>query len=112
MRKTILEIDLPGEIAGGDSLRLIDLAKRFNVSISTCFRWVVKGLPTGNGSRVRLGAIKRGKCWLSSEASVRRFFAALPQSEQAPAAPPLRTPHKRERDCDRAKQALQDKYGI
>lgn len=112
MRNTILEADLPGEIAGGDTLRLIDLARRFNVCISTCFRWVIKGLPTGDGSRVRLAAIKRGKCWHTSEAAVKRFFAALPQSEQAPAAPPLRTPRKRERDSARAKQALSDKYGM
>jgi hypothetical protein len=112
MHTTILEIDLPGEIAGGDSLRLIDLARRFNVCISTCFRWVAKGLPTGNGSRVRLEAIKRGKCWLTSEAAVKRFFAALPQSEQTPAAPPIRTPSKRERDSALAEKVLQEKYGI
>ena|ERR1700722_1050628 len=112
MRSTILEIDLPAEIASGDSLRLIDLARRFNVCISTCFRWVVKGLPTGNSSRIKLEALKRGKCWLTSEAAVKRFFTALPQSGPTPPAPPIRTPAKRERDCERAKKALQDDFGI
>jgi hypothetical protein len=112
MHRTIREIDLPGEIAGGDSLRLIDLARRFKVCISTCFRWIVKGLPTGNGSRVKLEALKRGKCWFTSEAAVKRFFAALPKSEPTPAAAPMRTPCKFKRDNARAEQALEDRHGF
>jgi hypothetical protein len=101
---TVLEFDLPGEIAGGDSIRLVVLAKRFNVCVSTCFRWVVKGLPTVNGSRVKLEALKRGKTWLTSEAAAERFFAALPTSAPAPTAPSIRTPSRRERNCARAKK--------
>lgn len=112
MRRTILDIDLAAEIAAGDSLRLIDLARRFDVCMSTCFRWVVKGLPTGDGTRAKLAALKRGKSWITSEAAVARFFASLPQSESAPTTALLRTPSARERDSARAEAALKDRYGI
>jgi hypothetical protein len=113
MRGITDEIDLlPTEIAGGDSLRLIDLARRFDVSASTCFRWVVKGLPIGNGERVRLPAIKRGKSWITSEAAVARFFGALPHSTTLPTSTPIRTPSKRQRDSARAAETLRAEYGI
>ena len=112
MRETVPDIDLPAEIAGGDALRLIDLARRFQVCISTCFRWVVKGLPTGNGDRVCLEAIKRGKSWITSEAAVKRFFGALPISSSPPCAAPIRTPSKRERDNAAAAKMLHEKFGI
>jgi hypothetical protein len=112
MRHTNLEIDLAAEIAAGDSLRLIDLARRFNVCVSTCFRWVCKGLPTSDGSRVKLEALKRGKSWISSEAAVARFFGALPQSKATQTTPSIRTPSQRERDSARARQTLNEKYGI
>jgi hypothetical protein len=103
-------ISLADEIAHGDSLKLIDLARRFNVAVSTCFRWVTKGLPNGDGARVKLEALKRGKCWLTSECAVRRFFTALPQA--VPAVASIRTPSKRARDASRAQQTLKTKYGI
>ena len=112
MRHTTLEIDLPGEIAGGEMLRLIELARRFDVCVSTCFRRVVKGLPTGNGDRVRLEAIKRGKSWITSEAAVKRFFSALPISSSPPSAAPIRTPIRHERESARAEATLKDQYGI
>jgi hypothetical protein len=106
------EIDLAADIAAGKGITLVELARQHRTNPSTTFRWVLRGLPRGDGTRVRLAAIKRGRKWLTTAAAVSRFFAALPQSEQAPAAPPIRTPRKRERDCDRAKQALNKKYGF
>jgi hypothetical protein len=112
MRQKTLEIDLPSEIAEGDSLRLIDLARRFDVCISTCFRWVVKGLPNGNGGRVRIEAVKRGRSWITSEAALARFFASLPRSESTPTIATIRTPSRRERDSARAEASLKNNYGI
>lgn len=101
---------LAAEIASGDSVRLMDLARRFGVNTSTVFRWIMKGLPSGNGTRIQLEALRRGKSLITSEKAVERFFGALPQS--APTAPATRTPSQRERDSARAKQQLHDTYGI
>lgn len=80
---TKVKNDLPGEVGGGDVLGLGDLAERFGVRIGTCFRWVVEGLPAADGGRAYLGAIKRGKTWITSGAAVTRFFAELPRSGPA-----------------------------
>ena len=111
MSTVIAENDIISDIAAGNSITLIELARQQKTNPSTVFRWVQKGLPSGYGVRVRLEAIKRGKKWLTTAAAVARFFAALPASAPSPAMP-IRTPSKRERDSARAKQALNDKYGI
>jgi hypothetical protein len=108
---SIRSTTLADEIATGDSLRIIDLARRFNLNQSTVFRWAFKGLQNEAGERVRLEVIRFGKSWKTSEAAFRRFLNALPMTP-APAPQPVRTPRKRERDSAGAKQALSDKYGI
>ena len=112
MSVVITAIDLADEIASSGGITLTELAHQHRTNPSTTFRWAQKGLPSGYGVRIRLEAIKRGKKWLTSQAAVKRFFAALPASTPAPTAPPIRTPSKRERDCDRAKKQLSDKFGI
>ncbi len=104
--------DLAAEIIGGDAITVIEIARQFHVSPSTVFRWMMRGLPNGRGERVRLQAIRRGKIWLTSRAALQRFLSSLPASPQTPTTPPIRTPAKRERDCERAKTALNAKYGI
>src|SRR5262245_25229196 len=106
------EINLAAEIASGDVVPLIKVARRYAVNPSTVFRWVTKGLPSGCGIRVRLEAIKRGKCWITSEAAMRRFFAALPASVPNPVSQPVRSSKKRDQDCANAKKRLAEKYGI
>lgn len=104
--------DLAAEITTGDSITVLDIARQFDVSPSTAFRWMMRGLPDGRGERIRLQGIRRGKVWLTSRAALARFLSALPQSEPSPAPPPIRTPSQRERDTARAKQALANKYRI
>lgn len=103
---------LAGEVASGDQLTLIAIAREFQVNPSTCLRWVLRGLPDGQGGRVRLEALRRGKPWLTSRAALERFLAALPQSTTTSGAPAVRTPTKREHDAYRARQALTEKYRI
>jgi transposase-like protein len=100
------------EIANGDQLTLTDIARQFNVNPSTCLRWILRGLPDGRGGRVRLAAIRRGKPWLSSRASLEKFLAALPQSVPTSDAPNVRTPTQRERDSSHAEEVLRKRYGI
>jgi hypothetical protein len=88
MRSTIVPKSLADEIAAGDALKLREIAERFQVDPSVVFRWMQHGLPDGKGKRVRLAAIRRGKCWLTSEAAVKRFFSALPHSHDLPVNAP------------------------
>ena len=101
------------EIATGDSLRLSDLARRFRVNPSTVFRWAFRGLSDQQGQKVKLEVVHFGKSWRTSDAALRRFLAALPQSgstSSTEASP--RPPAKRQRDSARAKATLHQKYGI
>lgn len=104
--------DLAAEIIAGDALTVIDIARQFSVSPSTAFRWIIRGLPDGRGDRLRLQALRRGKIWLTSRAALERFLSGLPHSAPAPTTPPIRTPSKRQADCQRAKKSLSDRYGI
>ena len=110
--QSTLTSTLAAEIASGDSVRLIDLSRRFNVNTSTIFRWIQKGLPSGHGTRIQLEALRRGKSLITSEKAVERFFGALPKTGETTPATPTRTPSQRERDSARAKQQLHDTYGI
>src|SRR5580765_1908497 len=94
------QLELAGEIATGDAIRLADLAQRFHVCTTTCYRWIRMGLPGASGERVYLAALRRGKVWLTSSGAVARFLAELPQSMagcpelpgNAPASPPTNPP--------------------
>ena len=109
----VTEYDIIADIAAGNGITLVELARQHRTNPSTIFRWVVKGLPGGDGTRVRLPALRRGKRYLTTPRAVERFFAALPMSAPPTSAPlSIRTPTKRERDCQRAKKALNEKYGI
>jgi transposase-like protein len=112
MFPTIVPPDLAAEIIAGDAITINEIARQFNVSPSTAFRWLMRGLPNASGERVRLQGLRRGKVWLSSRAALQRFLSALPVSSSAPTAPAIRSPSKRERDTARAKQSLNSKYGI
>ena len=105
------ENDLAAEIASGDMLTTIELARQHNTHPSTIFRWLQRGLPDGRGGRVFLEAVRRGKSWFTSKAAVARFFSRLPQSQATPIVP-IRPPAARERETARAKTALDDRYGI
>ena len=101
------------EIADGDCMSLVELARQFDLNPSTCLRWILTGLPDEQGNRIKLEAVRRGKPWLTSKAALQRFLQRLPQSDGNTApAPEIRTPSKRQRDTERAQQTLKDQYGI
>jgi len=103
---------LADEIATGDSIRLNDIARRFQVNPSTAHRWAFRGLISPNGNRVKLEVIRFGKSWRTSEAALRRFLVALPHGATITAQESIRSPLKRDRDSARAEAALKAKYGI
>jgi len=101
------------EIAAGDSIKLISLARERNVDPSCVFRWAHKGLPGANG-RVNLESAKIGRAWHTSRAAIARFFAALPQSASSNTSgfPSLLRPRaelKRQSDDERAAAILKSK---
>jgi hypothetical protein len=60
---------------------------------STLVRWVLRGNLARDGRRVRLEAVRFGGTWMTSEAALKRFFAALtaqPAADPAPAPPSVR----------------------
>jgi|SRR6516165_5110415 transposase-like protein len=106
------DANIVAEIAAGRGISLIELARQHGVNPSTAFRWVSRGLPAGDGTRVRLKALQRGKRWLTTAAAVARFFGSLPISAPQPTTGPVRTPARRQRDTARARNALKERYGI
>lgn len=74
--------------------------------LSTVLRWILDGVLTPNGERVRLEAIRVGSAWKTSTAAVQRFLAALtPRLDDQPTAAP-RTPQMRQRAADVASRRL------
>ena len=100
------------EVADGDAVGTTEIAREKHLKISTIFRWISKGLPSADGSRVRLEAVRRGRTWLTSRAAMRRFFAALPTSSSASEVSTADSLHPHHRAADDAKSQLRDRYGI
>ncbi len=53
---------------------------------STITRWILKGVPSLGGQRVKLRAIRAGGRWLVSPAALDGFFAALSTVDSEPGA--------------------------
>lgn len=99
---------LPSEIAAGSGLTLPRLARELGLDPSTVCRWVLRGVPAPDGTRLRLGAIRRGRVWYTSREAYARWLAAHPRSDMpaSPQAPPPRSPSERRRDHDAAMARL------
>ena len=106
------------EIQSGDGLSLSAAGRLFpghrengTVDPSTVFRWVTKGMRTGDGLMVRLEAVRVGGRWLTSRGAVARFVAALTAAADPVSAattpPTLRTPAARRRASEKAAAELQ-----
>ena len=72
------------EIAAGNGLGLAEAARRLPpsrrgqpVSTATMTRWIVRGLIGPDGKQVYLAAARAGGRWVTTEAALRRFLAAL-----------------------------------
>jgi hypothetical protein len=78
---------------------------------STVFRWILTGVKSPTGERVRLEGLRVGSHWVTSRQALQRFFERLtPQLGQpTPQAP--RTPNARRRASERAAAEL-ERVGI
>jgi Protein of unknown function (DUF1580) len=64
---------------------------------SVVFRWIKNGLKAGDGSTVRLEAVKCGSALCTSREAVERFFAELTARSGLVTAPRVASRHERER---------------
>jgi hypothetical protein len=110
--------DIKAEILAGSGLSLTQAARRFPpfragrpINPSTVFRWIVDGVRTSGGARVRLEGIRLGGRWLTSEQALARFIDAQTSAQLAPAPSRAATPRERQRAAERAGENL-DKLGI
>jgi len=71
---------------------------------ATLTRWILRGVRSVDGHRVKLEALRVGCRWLTSEPALRRFADALgaPPTD----APPMRTPTARHTASARAAAEL------
>ena len=71
---------------------------------STLTRWILRGVRGVGGERIRLEAVRVGCRWLTSEAALERFAAALGGAEE-PSTP--RTPASRNNAAENAGRELE-----
>jgi hypothetical protein len=81
------------------------------LSLSTLWRWCLRGVRAKDGQRVKLRAVRAGEVLCTTEQWVRDFFQALTEHDpdlaaDAGRAPP-RTPGQRQRAADRAAEKLE-----
>ena len=106
------------DISSEPLIRLTDAARlagpgRGNrpTHLSTVLRWILDGVKTPSGERVRLEAARIGSRWMTTAAAVQRFVEALTPRLDGDASPPPRTPTARKRASDRATKRL-ERLGI
>ena len=71
---------------------------------ATMTRWILKGVRSVDGRRVKLEAVRLGCRWLTSEPALQRFADAL--SAPPPDSAPTRTPIARQKASERADAEL------
>ena len=104
------------EIQSGQGLALSAAGRLFpahrgtgSVDPSTVFRWVIRGSKSSDGRIVKLEAVRVGGRWLTSQAALTRFVAALSASvESPPHQLPCRTPTERTRASAAAGRKLRE----
>lgn len=104
-------LSLPGFPPGSTPRPLMHYRKRLPsrkagslVSLSTVFRWVVKGIDTEHG-RVRLKALRAGNTWLCCDEWFAEFTAALTRAA-IPADTCVRSPAARKAEAEAAGKEL------
>jgi hypothetical protein len=81
------------------------------VTLSCVLRWVLQGVKTTDGRRVRLEALRLGGKWITSMEAIQRFAEAQTPTPNHPSMATLRTPTRRRKAADRAGKEL-EKIGI
>jgi hypothetical protein len=98
------------DILSEDLIRLEEAAQICRTHFSTVYRWVLKGIPGSNGSRVRLEALRLGAEWVTTRSALQRFAeATTPKPAESVNLP--RATSKRRAASEQAEKEL-EKVGI
>jgi hypothetical protein len=79
--------------------------------LSTLIRWISKGAPRPDGTRIRLSAVRVGAKWVTSRQALQRFAVALTPLAEDSQRTTHRTPRQRQRASECAAKQL-DRIGI
>ena len=109
---------MPIDITAESTLTLTEAARLVppghggkKTHISTLLRWILDGVTSPSGEKVRLEGARLGSRWITSKEALQRFMDRLtPAVSEAPTPAP-RTPTQRQRAAERAGEEL-DKIGI
>jgi hypothetical protein len=106
------------DITTENTLTLTDAAKLVppghggrKTHISTLLRWILDGVSSPSGEKVRLEGARLGSRWITSKEALQRFMDRLTPAVGDTPAPAPRTPTQRQRAAERAGQEL-DRIGI
>jgi hypothetical protein len=107
-------VSTPADLLCENLISLAQAARRFPparlgrpVSASTVWRWCRKGVRLRSGVVVRLECVRVGGRWLSSTQALGRFAARQTPALEDNPPPPSRSPGRRQRDSERAGEALE-----
>jgi hypothetical protein len=97
------------DILSEKMLRLEEVANLTGAHFTSVYRWVLRGVPGPDGRRIKLEAIRMGRCWITSHEALRRYSEALtPQPDDDGVIPPMapRSPSRRRKASERAAREL------
>jgi hypothetical protein len=107
------------EVAVGDVLTMPQVARRGPstrqgkpLHPSTALRWVLKGVKTRDGRRVRLEAVRCGGRWVTSKAAFQRFLSAQTPNLNTNSAPQTPTATQLATRANRAGKELERTHGF
>ena len=102
------------EIEAGEGEPLTRAARRIPstrqgkpVTLSCLLRWVLAGVRSPNGKRVRLEAARLANRWITTPGALRRFVQAQTPRFDAEDTPVVRSPAQRRRASERAAKELE-----
>jgi hypothetical protein len=103
----MIDLALETPITLASATRLIPPGRGKRTHLSTLLRWILSGVRTPAGDRVRLEALRIGGRWITSREALQRFAVRLtPVASEGPAGAPPRTAGQRERSAARAAEEL------
>jgi hypothetical protein len=76
------------------------------IHISTILRWILSGVRSPSGIKIRLDGVRLGHHWCTSREAMQRFAERLTPAPTSDPGPAPRTAGKRQRDSERAAAQL------
>jgi hypothetical protein len=114
-----LTSSVAAEVAAGDVVTMPQVARQCAstrqgkpVHPSTPLRWVLDGVKTPDGRRVKLEACRCGGRWVTSKAAFLRFVEAQTPTPRADKAPRMPTPTQAAKRAGRAGEELERMHGF